>query len=125
MDTDADPFALAGLLVVAGCAFGCDKFLLETVTLDNSEDDDEDEGMRPDIACGTGAFWRGVRGMAVCVEAVDEDDAEGVGEAERDDEGIELAGVGIRSGDGAWRASIVSVYRVCKSDPRRWKHVRP
>lgn len=121
-DRDADPFTWVGLLLLARRARGRDEGRLVTVTSDATETEDE-EGMRPDI--GMKASGRGVRGMAVCVEAVDredvEDDAEGAGETERGAKGVGLVGVGVsvRGGDGGQRSSMVLVYKVCRKDARR------
>jgi hypothetical protein len=81
------------------------------------------DDVRPDNARGNWAFGRGVRGTAVCVEVVDsdedEDDAEGAGEEERGDEGEGFAGVGVRGGDGGWRALMISECSACREEVRR------
>lgn len=74
------------------------------------------------------AWGRGVRGTAVCVEAVDrddddedDDDADGAGETERGDAEISEAGggVGVRGGDRGRRAIIVSVCKLCSDEAKR------
>jgi len=123
-DIDADPLAVIGLPLLAWRVCEWDECRLVTVTSDATETEDAD-GLKPDITDGMRAFGRGVRGTAVCVEAVDrdddEDDAEGAGEAERGNKGIGLAGVGVRDGAGGRRASIVSEYRASNDEVRRFR----